>query len=595
MSVAEYSTDFLIIAPLAEEREALLALLPNARRLPPHPEDIAIYHLASIAATYPDDTTTTYSAVVTSPLGMGRVEAAQATQRGLVRWRSRCVLLIGLAAGSEANHVRLGDLLIADQILDYAQQKVENTGVSIRPQGYRADPRLLAAAQYLRADCWQGAIAVPRPGQTSRAQRVHFGPVASGDQVVKAEAPWADLLALAPKLIGLEMEAGGVAGAAAQAAAPAGFFMIRGVSDLGDARKNDRWRTFACAAAAAYTVALLTSGPLPARMPSLTIASHGALPTIRLPQTVTAAVETHAEALRRAVETRSAAGEVRAADLMRAVAEIIPGADALGDATGGTPEQQLRAAIAGTTDVVGAFATAARAIADEDARDAAVALLGGFAGLIEEFPRTLEPDRRAELAIGLAHELFLTMIAALLRAGRWALLADLLERHIFVAYPPGNFGSGNVPFTLLATPGHLLSKRGRLHGQPTAPLQVALLHERHGEGGPLSSDAPLAGLIDADLLLWLRQGAVRERDRAVAEWRWRLLTLWDDRPPLLYQLVERRTAIGLGLALGIFQPGIDAELMHLRQFLRRHLEAAQGSGLPWLIGALAELGRTGTA
>lgn len=594
MSAASNLIDCLIIAPLAEEREALLALLPGARRLAPHPEDISIYHAASIAAAYPDGTTTTYSLIVTSPLGMGRVEAAHAAQRGIGRWKPRCVLLVGLAAGAQANGVRLGDVLIADQILDYAQQKVEDTGASIRPQSHRADPRLLAAAQHLRADAWQPAIATPRPGRQGQVPRVHFGPVASGDQVVKATANWAILLGLAPKLIGLEMEAGGVAGAASQAAPPIGFFMIRGVSDLGDARKNDRWRHYACAAAAVYTLALLTAAPFPAvAPPGQVVGRVAARDDAHIP--ADDKVVGRAEALRRAVEAGSASADMRAAELMRAVAGVIPRADAEGAAAIGTPEQQLRAAIAATIEMAEAFAVAARAVAEEDARDAATALLDGFAELIEDFPHKLETDRRAELAMFLAHELFLTLIAALLRAGRWSLLTDLLDRHIFVNHHPGNSGPGNVPLTLLATPGRLLSQRGRLYGQSTAPLQVALLHERHGTGGHLAANAPLAGLVDADLLLWLRQEAMRERERAAAEWRWRLLAWWEYQPELLSRAVAQRTATGLALALGLSSPGVISDMPLLRQFLRRQLEALQGNGIPWLLGALAALDRIGTA
>lgn len=217
-----------------------------------------------------------------------------------------------------------------------------------------------------------------------------------------------------------------------------------------------------------------------------------------------------AGAVQRAVDAGSAASEVRAVDLMNAVAAM------LGTANDGPPGYQLRAAVEATSETAAAFAQAARAIADAEAREVAAALLGGFAGLIEAFPRTLEPEPRSELAIFLAHELFLILIAALLRAGRWALLANLLNRHIFVAHPPGNFGSGDVPLTLLAAPGRLLMERGRLHGQPTAPLQVALLYERHGAGDPLAAYAPLSGLVDADLLLWLRMAAAREHDPARA-------------------------------------------------------------------------------
>ena len=69
------------------------------------------------------------------------------------------------------------------------------------------------------------------------------------------------------KLVGVEMEAGGTASAAFQAANNPGFFMVRGVSDLADAAKDsdavDRWRAYACEVAAAYAIGLLRSGPIP--------------------------------------------------------------------------------------------------------------------------------------------------------------------------------------------------------------------------------------------------------------------------------------------------------------------------------------------
>jgi len=69
-----------------------------------------------------------------------------------------------------------------------------------------------------------------------------------------------------PKLIGVEMEAGGVASAAFQAAERPGFLMVRGVSDLADERKGtpdvERWRAYACDVAASYAIALLESGPV---------------------------------------------------------------------------------------------------------------------------------------------------------------------------------------------------------------------------------------------------------------------------------------------------------------------------------------------
>ena len=80
MSTATTSlVDFLIIAPLKEEREAVLAHLGNARRLPPDEQDVRVYYQADLATQLADGLAGSYRVIVTSPLGMGRVEAATAT------------------------------------------------------------------------------------------------------------------------------------------------------------------------------------------------------------------------------------------------------------------------------------------------------------------------------------------------------------------------------------------------------------------------------------------------------------------------------------------------------------------------------------
>jgi nucleoside phosphorylase len=96
---------------------------------------------------------------------------------------------------------------------------------------------------------------------------VRFGPVASGDKVIAYGEALDSLREVWSKLIGVEMEAGGVALRALQTTWKPGFFMVRGVSDLADEHKGtatvDEWRPYACDIAAAYTIALLKSGPVP--------------------------------------------------------------------------------------------------------------------------------------------------------------------------------------------------------------------------------------------------------------------------------------------------------------------------------------------
>lgn len=121
---------------------------------------------------------------------------------------------------------------------------------------------LLAAKNYTGGE-WIKSVLVSRPeeGQPKRMT----GVICTGNKVIAN-----DLLnghrEVWDRLVGVEMEAFGVAQAAFSRIAPPGFFMIRGVSDLADKDKDQvatkKWREYACDVAASYVVGLLSSGPV---------------------------------------------------------------------------------------------------------------------------------------------------------------------------------------------------------------------------------------------------------------------------------------------------------------------------------------------
>ena len=115
-------------------------------------------------------------------------------------------------------------------------------------------------------DEWQQLLEQKRSGSQGKPKQV-FGPICTGDKVI-ANGLIDEYREVWSKLIGVEMEAGGTASAAFQAANSPGFFMIRGVSDLADRAKDSSdvmsWRAYACDVAASYAIALLRSGPVPA-------------------------------------------------------------------------------------------------------------------------------------------------------------------------------------------------------------------------------------------------------------------------------------------------------------------------------------------
>lgn len=254
--------DFLLVTALPEERDALLRRLPGFERVVPRKDDVHVYFRAQLPVV---DGAGTYRIVVLPLLGMGRVNAATATAEAVKRWRPRHVVLVGIAGGVAARSVSLGDLLISEQVVDYELQKLTEQGIEVRWSVHKASRRLYAAALNVLGDAWTKGIEVKRPAEG--APRIHLGPIASGDKVVAVERVLTEYRNVWPTLIGVEMEAAGVASACFAAARQPEFFMVRGVSDLADAQKNTpavaEYRAYACDVAASYTVELLKSHPIP--------------------------------------------------------------------------------------------------------------------------------------------------------------------------------------------------------------------------------------------------------------------------------------------------------------------------------------------
>ncbi|GEM_PF-3939135 len=259
--VATVRPDVLFVTALVEERNALLGQLENPRQLDAAAGTNA-YHEGGISNQ--SWSGGRVSAIVLCLAGMGRVKAAVQTANAINDLRPAIVLLVGIAGGIQRAVSQLGDVIVGEQIFDYELQKLTDEGDQLRHEAYRGDQVLLTAAR-ATADGW-------RPGlRLDREVSVSFGPIASGDKVI-ASAPRLDaLLRQWPKLLGVEMEAGGVAAAAWFAPSRPRFLMVRGVSDFADAEKNttdvEAYRPTACASAALFAAELVQ------RLPALDIGS----------------------------------------------------------------------------------------------------------------------------------------------------------------------------------------------------------------------------------------------------------------------------------------------------------------------------------
>jgi two-component system, cell cycle response regulator len=248
--------DVLVITALEEERDALLRKL-TFKVIPNADDDVAIFYKAEVHTKLGRK----LNVLVTMLQGMGGQHASTRAMEAARRWHPRFALMVGVAGGvSEVT--ALGDVIVANQVADYSVGKV--TGRSSRNiywQVHQTDATLLEAANAF-ATGWEERIAQARPEPGT--PRRHVGVIASGGDVIAYQSLVDRYHSEWPKLVGVEMEGGGVATALHQSGTKTGFLMIRGVSDFADARKNaartKRWRAYAADSAAAYTIGLLESG-----------------------------------------------------------------------------------------------------------------------------------------------------------------------------------------------------------------------------------------------------------------------------------------------------------------------------------------------
>lgn len=161
--------------------------------------------------------------VVLARCGIGKVNAALATQYLIDRFRPRAIINSGVAGGL-SSAVAIGDLVIADESmqhdvdvthLDYAQGVIPRLKTSV----FQADRELsLQAVQAAQNEVG--------------CNRVHQGMIVSGDQFVSSVEQKQHILAHFPTAICVEMEGAAIAQTAYLNQVP--YVIVRAISDQAD-------------------------------------------------------------------------------------------------------------------------------------------------------------------------------------------------------------------------------------------------------------------------------------------------------------------------------------------------------------------------
>ena len=221
------------------------------------------------------------------------------------------------------------------------------------------------------------------------------------------------------------------------------------------------------------------------------------------------------------------------------------------------PYDQLLASLAGTSELIVNFARLSEDIAVHGSERSAEAAFKGFEGIAalygppEGFGGTFfHYWFDAPRFVG--HELFVTLVALLIREDRWELLADVLQGELRVPNSKLIYtaeGEGVVSWEYLSMGPLLLSERG---GAPTNRISVHadLLHKRHSTD-ELGKVLPERQFIDADYFLFLRSVLPPAEDPTYAEWEpWSALYL-KHVPGYLIDARKSRFAARFLTALGV--------------------------------------------
>lgn len=249
--------DFAIVTALQVERDAVRDRIEDYEVIN-EPADPYTYYRGKVSIPGSD---ASYRVVVVQLLDPGNVEAGIAATRVVQRWNPRNVLMVGIAGGVGKAGVRLGDVVVARNVYYYEPAKDTPEGEQPRADEYFSDMLLWGRARSYEAAEWRDEVEVDPPtDHAGFIPQVHFGTIASGERVVANQATLDALRQRSPKLLAVAMEGAGVARAAA--VARSNFLEVRGVSDLADQAKDDRWHGYAANAAAAFVLGFLRYRPI---------------------------------------------------------------------------------------------------------------------------------------------------------------------------------------------------------------------------------------------------------------------------------------------------------------------------------------------
>lgn len=214
----------------------------------------------------------TVSCVVACFAGAGNVDAASVTSILLGELDPANVVMLGIAAGLR-DKCALGEVVLAERVVAYeGAALIEGSKVEARSEITRLNMRVRQdVSSYLSnratlesrlTDSYK-TLSIEFPdhveaGPVAQGVMPKTATVASGEKLLRDPDTFLGMRELHGKIEIAEMEGAGLFAACANFGKP--VLMVRGISDFGDSKKDNRFHLLAAKAAAAVTVDYIANG-----------------------------------------------------------------------------------------------------------------------------------------------------------------------------------------------------------------------------------------------------------------------------------------------------------------------------------------------
>ncbi|WP_198525333.1 tetratricopeptide repeat protein [Kamptonema formosum] len=216
-------------------------LISVTHLLKPYPRRKKILLVYSGPETYYLGKFGAYNTVVTKcrmgAIGDGSVILA--TEQAQRLWNPKAIIMVGIAFGKDPTKQKIGDVLVASQIISYEQQRV---GEEIIYRGSIPPSNTILLNRFENVQNWQFA----RPDGSYCSLIVSS--ILSGEKLVDNPDFKATLFHKFPQAVGGEMEGAGLCAASGRVGTA--WILVKSICDWGDGKKHKKHQPLAAAAAA---------------------------------------------------------------------------------------------------------------------------------------------------------------------------------------------------------------------------------------------------------------------------------------------------------------------------------------------------------